>query len=84
MDVAARALEAQPVPPHGFQMGAAGDESHVIAGLAQKGAEITADAAGPHDRNAHNASFFSIKTKRNLMTWTGGRKPPLDGSGGPD
>ena len=56
MGVAARALNFQSVALHGREMRAPRDERNVSAGLGQRRAETTPDAAGADNRNTHYQS----------------------------
>jgi hypothetical protein len=53
-----RAFDVQAVPAHGLQVPAARDEMHVGAALHQAGAEVAAQPARTHDRDAHGCLLF--------------------------
>ena len=54
--VAVRALDPQAARADRFEMAAAGEESDVVAGLLQPGAEVAADASCSHRGDAHGNS----------------------------
>ena len=53
VQVAVHALDLEAVLLDGFEMGAARDEEHIVAGRRHAGAEITADRARRHCRYSH-------------------------------
>ncbi len=49
---------AETMVADGLEVGAAGDEGDVVAGLEEAGADEAADAAGTHDEDLHRGCFF--------------------------
>ena len=57
----AAAFDPQAVFPHGFQVGAAGDECDVGTGIRQGGPEGTADTAGSDNGYTHGSNSLSLE-----------------------
>ena len=66
------AEHAEAVVADGLEVGAAGDEGNVVAGLDEAGADESADAAGAHDQDVHGG-FISFWPDRgaNCGLWVG-------------
>ena len=70
------AEHAEAVVADGVEVGAAGDEGDVVAGLDEAGADESADSAGAHDQDVHGgfisfwpASELRRRRLRGLRRW---------------